>query len=598
MKRTEDTSQIGLTLRHFWAIFRHHKRSFIPVMILQPIALFCTSYAGLLIISLVVNKLTTESIPADQLLNTFWPHIVAFVAVVALGELVLWRIVMLLQWRMSDRAVYELSQKVFESLSEQSMEFHNNKFGGSLVSQANKFTSAVYRLSDLLLFSISPLFYSLVFTFIIIVPLVPWFALALAIFIIIFMTIAWVSFGSIRELNVKEAEAQNKVSGQIADSITNIMAVKSFSQEHHEKKRFEKFADDSRALSFMTNNAVIVRDFMFGGLITCIMTVAFVILIFGNVWFGVALGTLLLAVSYTMQIMGNLWGFNGILRQLNRIFGDAREMSIILNTQKTVKDIDNAPALRADKGQIDIDAITFRHSDSNDDEAVFKDFSLSIQPGQRVGLVGHSGSGKTTLTKLLLRFSDVQEGTISIDGQPITEVTQLSLRQAIAYVPQEPMLFHRSLKENILYGKTNATDEEVISAAKRANALEFINKLPNGFETLVGERGVKLSGGQRQRIAIARAIVKDAPVLILDEATSALDSESEKLIQDALQKLMKDRTSIVVAHRLSTISKLDRIIVMEDGKIIEDGSHDELLAHKGQYARLWAHQSGGFIEED
>jgi ATP-binding cassette subfamily B protein len=211
--------------------------------------------------------------------------------------------------------------------------------------------------------------------------------------------------------------------------------------------------------------------------------------------------------------------------------------------------------------------------------------------------VGHSGSGKTTLTRLLLRFSDIEAGVIAIDGQDISKVTQKSLRESIAYVPQEPMLFHRSLRENIAYGKPEASFEEVHAAAEKANAIEFIEKLPEGFETTVGERGVKLSGGQRQRIAIARAILKDAPILVLDEATSALDSDSEKLIQDALSKLMKGRTSIVVAHRLSTISKLDRIIVLEDGQIDEQGSHEALLKQKGTYAKLWAHQSGGFIEE-
>jgi len=589
---------MGLTLKLFWQVVSKYKRYFIPVMILQPLAIFCTGYAGTLIISKVVNILTTETIAPDQLFSTFGPYIVAFVAVVGIGELVLWRIVLYLQWTMDNRVVYELNRRVFDALSEQSMEFHTNRFGGSLVSQANKFTNGFSRLSDLFLFNIAPMIYAFVFTFVILVPLLPWFALALAIFAVLFISVAWFSFGSIRNLNVREAEAQNKVSGQIADSITNILAVKSFSRERHEKNRFEKFANESREAGFAIRNAIIVRDVWFGLIITALTTSAFITLIFGNVWFGIAIGTLLLAVTYSIQILGTLWGFNGMLRQFNRIFGDAREMSLILTSHQTVADVENAKELTANKGSIAIKAMTFRHADTPDDDAIFKDFNLSIKPGQRVGLVGHSGSGKTTLTKLILRFADIQEGTINIDGQSIAEVTQNSLREAIAYVPQEPMLFHRTLKENIMYGKPGASDEDVREAARRANALEFIEKLPEGFETLVGERGIKLSGGQRQRIAIARAILKDAPILILDEATSALDSESEKLIQDALQKLMKDRTSIVIAHRLSTIAKLDRIIVMHDGKIIEDGSHDELLRQKGgQYAKLWNHQSGGFIEE-
>lgn len=597
MKKIEDTSQMSATLRLFWSVVSQYKRFFIPVLLLQPIAIFLTNYAGMLIISMVVNRLTSEQIPADQLLNTFMPYIIAFVSAIALGELVVWRTVLYLQWTMADRVVYQLNRKVFETLSEQSMEFHNNRFGGSLVSQANKFTSAFARLSDLLLFNIAPMVYAFVFTFIIITPILPWFALTLAILALLFIGVAWFSFGSIRELNVKEAEAQNKVSGQIADSITNIMAVKSFSRENHEKQRFERFANASRQAGYSIRNAVIIRDIWFGLIITAIMTSAFITLIFGNAWFGVAIGTLLLAVTYSMQILGNLWGFNGMLRQFNRIFGDAREMSSILTTQHSVADVSGAKRLNATKGEVAISNMTFRHGDAHKDDTMFSDFNVTIKPGQRVGLVGQSGSGKTTLTKLILRFADIQEGSIKIDGQSIADVTQSSLREAIAYVPQEPMLFHRTLKENIMYGKPGATDEEVLDAAKKANALDFINKLPEGFETTVGERGVKLSGGQRQRIAIARAILKNAPILILDEATSALDSESEKLIQDALQKLMKGRTSLVIAHRLSTISKLDRIIVMEEGEIIEDGSHDELLAKKGRYARLWAHQSGGFIEE-
>jgi len=229
---------------------------------------------------------------------------------------------------------------------------------------------------------------------------------------------------------------------------------------------------------------------------------------------------------------------------------------------------------------------------------IFNDFNLQIKAGQRVGVVGRSGSGKTSLTRILLRFSDVDHGEVLIDNQDITKVSQESLHKSIAYVPQESSLFHRSIRDNIAYGKPNATEAEIIKSAKEANAWEFIAKLPEGLDTMVGERGVKLSGGQRQRIAIARAILKNSPILVLDEATSALDSESEKLIQDSLDNLMKNRTSLVIAHRLSTIAKLDRIIVLDQGQIVEDGTHDQLINQKGIYAKLWQHQSGGFIESE
>jgi ATP-binding cassette subfamily B protein len=270
-------------------------------------------------------------------------------------------------------------------------------------------------------------------------------------------------------------------------------------------------------------------------------------------------------------------------------------MAEILENAIIIRDPTKPEPVRIRKGSIAFDNVSFTYADSN--EPLLTDFSLKIPHGQRVGLVGHSGSGKTTLTNLLLRFSDVDSGQITIDSQNIARVNQTDLRSHIAYVPQQPLLFHRSLRENIAYGKPNARDKEIMAAADKANASEFIAKLPHGYETLVGERGVKLSGGQRQRVAIARAVLKDAPILVLDEATSALDSESEVLIQDALWQLMRGRTAIVIAHRLSTIQKMDRIIVMDNGRIVEDGSHTDLLKAKGTYAKLWAHQSGGFIEE-
>jgi len=221
---------------------------------------------------------------------------------------------------------------------------------------------------------------------------------------------------------------------------------------------------------------------------------------------------------------------------------------------------------------------------------------MFIKPGEKIGIVGHSGAGKTTIAKLLLRFMDVTGGTISIDGQDIREITQDDLRSNISYVPQEPGLFHRTLRENIAYGNPLATEEEIIAVAKQARAHDFIMRTPLKYDTLVGERGVKLSGGERQRVAIAWAILKNAPILVLDEATSALDSESERSIREALDLLMKNKTTLVVAHRLSTVQKMDRIVVIEDGTIVEHGSHKELLAKQGQYASFWQQQTDGFIE--
>ncbi len=289
---------------------------------------------------------------------------------------------------------------------------------------------------------------------------------------------------------------------------------------------------------------------------------------------------------------------NSMMARMNRAVGDAAEMTKVLDEPRLVEDAPGAPDLVVSEGAVDFERLAFRYEDAAEGDYVFRDLTLSVPAGQRVGLVGRSGSGKTTLTKLLLRLSDVQEGLIYVDGQDISACVQQSLRRQIAYVPQEALLFHRSIRENIAYGRPDATKEEIREAARLANALEFIDRLPHGLDTMVGERGVKLSGGQRQRVAIARAILADCPILVLDEATSALDSESEAAVQGALENLMRGRTSIVVAHRLSTVAALDRIVVLEEGQIVEDGTHAELSRAGGTYESLWDRQTGAFLEAE
>lgn len=242
--------------------------------------------------------------------------------------------------------------------------------------------------------------------------------------------------------------------------------------------------------------------------------------------------------------------------------------------------------------------VGFRYPGTNGKRAAIDHFDLEVRPGEKVGVVGYSGSGKTTLTKLLLRFMDVTDGGIFLNNTNVRDLRQADLRRHISYVPQEPLLFHRSIRENIAYAAPDASDKDILAAAKAAYISEFVDDLPEGYDTIVGERGIKLSGGQRQRVAIARALLKNAPILVLDEATSALDSESEQYIQKALWKLMKNRTAIVVAHRLSTIQKMDRIVVMDKGKVVDIGTHTELLKREGIYAKLWAHQSGGYLGAD
>jgi len=322
-------------------------------------------------------------------------------------------------------------------------------------------------------------------------------------------------------------------------------------------------------------------------------TLGLVIALTTNAGTGSGLETVFITFSYYTGITRMMWEFNRIYRNLESALTEAAQFTELLLEPPLVVDAAETQKFAPAHYGIEMRDVSFRYEPAM--PLVFQNFSLEVPHGSKVGLVGFSGGGKTTITRLLLRFSDIEDGAILIGGQRIDQIPQTALRNAIAYVPQDPSIFHRSIADNIRIGRPDATDEEVRRAAKLAHAAEFIDVLPQGYETLVGERGVKLSGGQRQRVAIARAIVKDAPLLILDEATSSLDSESEALIQDALWTLMATRTAIVIAHRLSTVKRMDKLVVLDRGKIVEKGSHDALLAHGGIYASLWAHQSGGFL---
>ena len=386
------------------------------------------------------------------------------------------------------------------------------------------------------------------------------------------------------------------VNGMAADTISNNATVKTFANESYEltQNRIvnEKYRDVYRKdFRWMTAEGSMRLLTMSAVQIIAIGMMANM-LIAGQIELGIAIFT----VAYLQRIASQLFVLGEMVNGYDRLFLQAAPMTEMLIADEKITDAPNSQQLTVRNPSIKLHDVSYAYDDAKD-ITVLDSISLTIPAGQRVGLVGPSGAGKTTVTKLLMRLDDTTGGIITIDGQDISQVTQESLRHAISFVPQEPLLFHRSLRENILYGKLDANDEELARAIKAARADEFIDHLPRGLDTVVGERGVKLSGGQRQRIAIARAILKDAPILILDEATSALDSESEKLIQASLDTLMKGRTSIVIAHRLSTIAKLDRIIVLENGTIVEDGSHTALLKQNGTYAKLWRHQSGGVIDE-
>lgn len=498
-----------------------------------------------------------------------------------------------LDWSLDALGGEYLSKLAFDAVIKQSMTFHNNRFSGSLTSAANKLPSAFIGLKSGFIWDIYPLLLTVIFS-IGVSAIVCWqFALVLFVYVSIYMTVAITTYYKTRHFDEDLADAENKQTGQLADSITNVMSVKSYAREGFERGRFSKATARVRTATFGVAKVSFWRNLSMNTVNTTTFVGLLVLVIMSHNLFGLELAGVVFIYSLANSLLNNVWTINHILRNINKNLGNAKEMVAILDMPYIIDDKTDK-VLEVSDAKIEFCRVGFTHEKQK--EKLFSDFNLEIEPGQSVGLVGVSGSGKSTLTKLLLRFDDVRSGAIYIDNQDIRDVTQKSLREAIAYVPQESSLFHRSIFENIAYGRPDATDEEVFEAARLANADEFIDQLPDKYDTLVGERGVKLSGGQRQRIAIARAILKDAPILVLDEATSALDSESEAAIQGALSNLMEGRTSIVVAHRLSTIAGLDRIVVLRDGKIIEQGTHAELLKKSGEYAKLWDRQSGAFLE--
>lgn len=580
------------TLRLFWQFSRQNKLHRLLALTFPVIAVAVNAIVAPYVLSLFLDRLQSGSV---TLANT-WSLIAIYAALIFVGEVIVWRLALYFTWTFEIRGQQAIYLAIFSKLSREDLSFHANRFGGSLVSQSTKFMGAFERFWDMIIWDIMPILATVIGSIITLSILGLWqYGLFLVVYALVFAVIVYFGSRFLDERNRDEADRSNFTSGYLADVVTNISTVKAFGREDHEyasaKKHISRWFDASTRLKW----GVIWATSAFSSMYAIGATGAFIFAVLGAQYGIASVGMVYLVFIYALNINRQLWQLNNITRTYSRVIGDSHEMTKILMKEFDLLDSSGTP-LRPTHGAVSFEHVSFAY-DAGEGEHVFNDFNLTIPSGQRIGVVGHSGSGKTTLTKILLRFADIDAGTISIDGQDISQVTQQSLHESVAYVSQEPLLFHRSLRENIAYGKPDATQKEIERAAVQANAHEFITGLKDGYDTLVGERGVKLSGGQRQRIAIARAILKDASILVLDEATSALDSESERLIQSALAELMKDRTSIVIAHRLSTISKLDRIIVLENGAIAEDGTHDELLKQKGIYAKLWAHQSGGFIEE-
>ena len=580
----------GATLGIYWRTIRQYPRD-MAWCTLYPIGMVLLGVGVPYYIGRLLANISNPAVNLRQYL--------LMLAIVSLVGIVCHRLGFAGIWRMQANVLSDLQRQSLDILLRRSAGFHSNNISGKLVSDALDYQQAYAR------FTAAAYIGALPFALILIIGLsvVMWHSwmMGASLAIIMTITITWAILESRTRaaLRNRRLVATKRVTGHFSDTIINAQTVKAFAGETNEDKRhlhLNHILRDLRVKDWLRANRS--SNNRMGTLLV------FQIGFMAGVVYLVQrdpdlLGIGIFAFTYTFMLIQRLFEVNVLTRELEESLLLASPMTNIYLQDIEVKDAPGAPALRATAGEIKLEDVHFRYdNDQPAGEAVFEGLNIHIRPGEKIGLAGPSGGGKSTLTRLLLRFEDVTSGRILIDGQDISKVTQTSLRQQIAYVAQEPLLFHRTVRENIAYGRADASDEAVIAAARKAHAHDFIEKLPQGYDTIVGERGVKLSGGQRQRVAIARAILKDTPILILDEATSALDSESESLVQEALWQLMKGRTTLVIAHRLSTIQKMDRIIVLENGRITEEGSHAALIRRKGMYARLWSHQSGGFLQDE
>lgn len=536
------------------------------------------------------NTLATHSPDASLI-----PQLTGFLVMLTILYLAEWGFRRLQNWAnivMQAKVLANLLESAFGYLIGHSYNFFTSRFAGSLTHRVNKFSKAYEALFDSIIVSFFPTFLFVVGAIVVLTLRHPLLGAMLAVWTVCFITFQTYVSLLRQPLRVKRSEAETNITATLADSISNHSTVMLFTGVKHEQGVFRRVVEIWQKINL---RAWYADEWTWAG-IGLFMVGIEIALLWGamHLWAQnlLTVGDFVLIQAYLLTTFDRLVGINRELRRFYDAFADAAEMVAMLQLPHEIKDAKNAKKLKVPVGEINVDAISFYFHKKTQ---ILKNLSFTIPGGQRVALVGPSGAGKSTITKLLLRMYDVSTGAIKIDGQDIAKVTQDSLREAIAFVPQEPVLFHRSLMDNIRYGRRSATDEEVIAAAKKAHCHEFIEGLSDGYNTFVGERGIKLSGGERQRVAIARAILKNSPILVLDEATSSLDSESESLIQDALETLMQGKTVIVIAHRLSTIMKMDRIVVLEDGRVVADGTHDELLKEEGLYHKLWSIQAGGFI---
>jgi ATP-binding cassette subfamily B protein len=575
---------LGFLFRH-WA----HQPVRVAVMILYFMAatvadVLTPLYAGNLVSAVTSGTNAPEALSAA---------ITAFVLLIALGlgSVVLRQLGFISIIRFTLNIMSDIAQSAFHRVQRFSTDWHANTFAGSTVRKVTRGMWGVDLLNDTIIIMLFPSLVMLVGTSILLGLIWPLMGLVIAIGSLLYvgLTVA-LSVGYVSPAAALANAWDTRMGGALADAISCNSVVKGFGAEDREEERLSHVVGKWRHRTERTWKRGTLNGGFQGATLILLRTaiVALAIVLWQQ---GVAnAGDIALVLTSFFVLQGYLRDIGQHVRNLQRSVNDMEELVDVELHPLGIEDRTTAAPVLIEEGRIDFDRVTFQYGKHA--TPLYSDFSVTIPAGQRIGLVGHSGSGKTTFVKLIQRLYDVTGGAIRIDGHDIRDITQASLRSQVAIVAQEPILFHRSLAENIGYARPGATRREIVEAAKLASAHDFIEALPKGYETMVGERGVKLSGGERQRVAIARAFLADSPILILDEATSSLDSESEVLIQKAMERLMVGRTTIVIAHRLSTVRSLDRLLVFDKGRVVEEGTHDELVQRDGGiYRRLFERQA-------
>lgn len=588
MQKTKVTNRKIFSL--FWRYLEGYRGLFFSVVILN----ILWSVTEVLIPYTFKRIIDIIAIEIPQgVISTELRQIIIIMSVLFVAGFVLDRLVWLLDGKYLLHSIKKMQVDMLRRTLHHSFSFFENEFTGAIVSNFNKFERAYRTVWEVIQQSFLTTLGMIIFVLLILWHNNTILAVAVFIWTIVYLLVNYVTSKYKLKHDVVRSKAESTVTGAIADIISNYTNVKLFSAYNAETSYFQQKTEDLYLKRRKSWNLAVLFD----GIQGVFMSGFNIVLIAGVVYLWAqgraTVGDIILIQSYAWLIFSRVWNFGRQVRDVFEAFADAREYAEIYYTPPLILDKSDAVDLQVKKGTIKFECVSFAYHEK---KRLLSDFSLSVKQGEKVALVGHSGAGKSTIIKLLLRQYDSTKGEIKIDGTSIRLATQESVWKSIGFVPQDPSLFHRSIYENIAYGNPNATKKEIIMAAQRAQCHEFINSLPQGYDTHVGERGIKLSGGERQRIAIARAIIKNAPILVLDEATSNLDSESELLIQEAFHELMKGKTVIAIAHRLSTIMHMDRIVVIEKGHIREEGSHRTLLRKKnGAYKNLWNTQTSGFI---